>query len=128
MNEQIRATREAYAYACPAGCGCLWRDNKNGTMSLYGINSKSCHACEPAPLHDLIPVYQHQNKCEVALSDAVKNKRGKKGIRQAAKDIGVSPTTLSKVERGHMPDAKTLLNLREWLGMSFMLTASAKGE
>lgn len=45
------------AYLCPAGCGCLWRDNQDGTMSLYGPNSKSCAACEKLPLAELIPVY-----------------------------------------------------------------------
>lgn len=44
------------AYMCPAGCGCLWRDNHNGTMSLYGPNSESCDVCEPLPLNQLVPV------------------------------------------------------------------------
>lgn len=43
-------------YMCPAGCGCLWKDNLNGTMSLYGSNSQSCDVCEWLPLGDLTPL------------------------------------------------------------------------
>lgn len=50
---------EAVAYACPAGCGCLWRDNGDETMSLYGLNSKSCDVCEWLPLADLDTLYTH---------------------------------------------------------------------
>ncbi len=45
------------AYACPVGCGCLWRDNQDGTMSLFGENSKSCSVCEWLPLAKLTPLY-----------------------------------------------------------------------
>jgi len=41
---------------CPAGCGCIWRDNFDGTMSL-GMNQRSCKVCEPKPFADLIPLY-----------------------------------------------------------------------
>lgn len=34
--------------------------------------------------------------------------RGSMGIRAAAGEIGISPTTYSKVERGHIPDQVTL--------------------
>ncbi len=43
-------------YLCPVGCGCAWRDNLNGTMSLYDANQKSCGVCETLPLKDLVPV------------------------------------------------------------------------
>jgi hypothetical protein len=46
------------AYMCPNGCGCLWRDNKDETMSLYGPNSKSCAVCEFLPLDKLTPLYR----------------------------------------------------------------------
>lgn len=36
-------------------------------------------------------------------------------LRTAAKKIGVSLATLSRVERGHMPDAETLLKIVNWL-------------
>jgi hypothetical protein len=41
---------------CPAGCGCIWRDNFDGTMSL-GMNQRSCKVCEPKPFSELIPLY-----------------------------------------------------------------------
>lgn len=51
-----------YAYACPAQCGCLWRDNGDTppvgkTMSLFGPRSQSCAVCEPLPLSKLLPLY-----------------------------------------------------------------------
>lgn len=48
---------EPVAYFCPAGCGCAWRDNGDGSMSLLGANSKSCKTCERLPLDRLTPVY-----------------------------------------------------------------------
>lgn len=41
---------------CPAGCGCVWRDNFDGTMSL-GMNQRSCKVCEFKPFAELIPLY-----------------------------------------------------------------------
>lgn len=43
------------AYACPVGCGCLWRDNEDGTMSLFNGDQKSCNVCEVLPLTSLQP-------------------------------------------------------------------------
>lgn len=43
-------------YVCPAGCGCKWRDNGDGTMSLFDRNQASCRICEPLALSELIPV------------------------------------------------------------------------
>lgn len=61
MEDKTPATPAAgdvpYAYACPAKCGCIWRDNHDGTMSLFGKNSQSCEMCEPLPLDKLIPLY-----------------------------------------------------------------------
>lgn len=51
-----QAQKEPNLYMCPKECGCLWRDNHDGTMSLYGPNSKSCPACEIMPLTELIPL------------------------------------------------------------------------
>lgn len=50
------------------------------------------------------------------LAQLVVRKRGSMGIRAAAKEIGVSPTTLSRIERGHVPDLKTLDKVCEWIG------------
>lgn len=42
---------------CPASCGCLWVNNEDGTMSLFGgNNSKSCDECEMLPWDKLLPV------------------------------------------------------------------------
>jgi hypothetical protein len=58
LSAAPKATQgEPVAYLCPAGCGCTWRDNRNGSMSLLGNNSKSCEVCEPLPLSGLAPVY-----------------------------------------------------------------------
>ena len=43
-------------------------------------------------------------------------RRGNMGIRAAAKEIGISPTTLSRVEKGHVPDVGTLEKVCEWIG------------
>lgn len=53
---QPSVEQEPEAYMCPAGCGCLWRDNKDGSMSLYGSKSQSCDVCEYLPLGELEPV------------------------------------------------------------------------
>lgn len=44
----------------------------------------------------------------------------RQGVRDLAKQIGISPATLSRIERGHAMDAATLLKLWQWL-----LSASA---
>lgn len=42
-------------------------------------------------------------------------KRGSQGIRETAKMIGISPATLSRVERGHLPDLMTFKKICKWL-------------
>lgn len=42
-------------------------------------------------------------------------KRGSRGVRAAALDAGVSPSTFSRVENGHMPDLQTFARLCKWL-------------
>jgi transcriptional regulator with XRE-family HTH domain len=39
----------------------------------------------------------------------------KLGIRAAAKEIGVSPSTLSRIERGENMDGQTLAHIIAWL-------------
>jgi hypothetical protein len=46
---------EAVAYLCDK-CRCLWRDNRDGTMSLYSGDQKSCSTCETMPLKKLTPM------------------------------------------------------------------------
>ena len=50
------------------------------------------------------------------LAGLVERKRGSMGIRVAAKNISISPTTLSKVEKGHIPDQATLKKICDWIG------------
>ncbi len=44
-------------------------------------------------------------------------KRGGRGIREVAAEIGVSPATLSRVERGNLPDLETFGKICRWLGV-----------
>jgi len=41
--------------------------------------------------------------------------RGSRGVRAVAKEIGVSAATLSRVERGYMPDLETFGKICRWL-------------
>ena len=43
--------------------------------------------------------------------------RGERGVREVAKEIGISPATLSRVERGHLPDLETFGKVCRWLGL-----------
>lgn len=45
----------------------------------------------------------------------VREARGSRGIRNVAEEIGVSPATLSRVERGFMPDLETFGKICRWL-------------
>jgi transcriptional regulator with XRE-family HTH domain len=45
----------------------------------------------------------------------VRAKRGERGIREVAGEIGLSPATLSRVERGKLPDLETFSRLCRWL-------------
>lgn len=42
-------------------------------------------------------------------------RRGGRGVRAAAVDVGVSAATLSRVENGHMPDLETFAKICRWL-------------
>jgi transcriptional regulator with XRE-family HTH domain len=50
-----------------------------------------------------------------AFSERLASKRGTLGIRAAAREAGVSPATLSRVENGHLPDLETFERLCRWL-------------
>ncbi len=53
------------------------------------------------------------------LASTIKSKRGKKGLRDTAAEIGdISPATLSRVEQGNLPDVETFIRLCKWLKMS----------
>ena len=49
------------------------------------------------------------------LVDKIKKKRGAVGIRQAAEEIGISAATLSRVERGNLPDLETFKRICSWV-------------
>lgn len=50
------------------------------------------------------------------LANLVRSKRGNRGLRETAKEIGnVSPSTISRVENGKTPDMDTFLALCDWL-------------
>lgn len=57
LEELNKAQGKPVAWMCPNKCGCLWRDNKDGTMSLFGQNSRSCAVCEALPLDGMTPLY-----------------------------------------------------------------------
>jgi len=52
-------------------------------------------------------------------SSMLKDKRGDKGLRIVAQEIGgVSASTLSRIEQGNIPDVETFIRICEWLGVS----------
>jgi DNA-binding Xre family transcriptional regulator len=51
------------------------------------------------------------------LSLMVKKKRGDLGLRAAADQIGITHTTLSRVESGKLPDLNTFTKICNWLGV-----------
>ena len=52
------------------------------------------------------------------LAALTRSQRGSRGLREIAKEIGnVSPSTLSRVENGKMPDMETFLLLCDWLSV-----------
>lgn len=53
------------------------------------------------------------------LAGMVKNKRGEKGLRTVAEEIGdVSFATLSRIEQGKVPDVDTFIKICKWLDVT----------
>ena len=53
------------------------------------------------------------------LAALIKTKRGNRGLREIAQEIGdVSPSTLSRIENGKIPDMDTFLRICDWLQVS----------
>ena len=50
------------------------------------------------------------------LAESILRKRSIKGLREAAKEIGVSSATLSRVENKKVPDLATFGKICAWLG------------
>ena len=51
------------------------------------------------------------------LSVRMKDKRGSRGVREVAKEIDISPATLSRIESGKQPDISTFGKLCKWLNV-----------
>lgn len=50
------------------------------------------------------------------LASMLKNRRGDKGLRAVANEIGdVSAATLSRIEQGKIPDVDTFIKICKWL-------------
>lgn len=49
-------------------------------------------------------------------ASAILARRGTLGVRTAANEARVSPSTLSRVENGHTPDMETFEKLCAWIG------------
>lgn len=50
------------------------------------------------------------------LANKIAARRAGIGIREAAREVGVSPATLSRVENGKVPDLETFSRICRWLG------------
>ncbi len=48
----------------------------------------------------------------------IRLKRGSQGLRAIATELGISASTLSRIERGHTPDIETFARLCQWLEVS----------
>ena len=49
------------------------------------------------------------------LGTIIRERRGDRGLREVAREIGTSPATLSRIEGGKMPDLTTFGKLCQWL-------------
>jgi transcriptional regulator with XRE-family HTH domain len=51
------------------------------------------------------------------LGDRLRRQRGERGVREVAKEVGISAATLSRVERGFVPDLETFAKICAWMGI-----------
>lgn len=51
-----------------------------------------------------------------AMAERIQQHRAGRGVREAAKEVGISPATLSRVENGKVPDLETFSKICAWLG------------
>jgi len=64
-------------------------------------------------------------------SDLIRAKRGHRSLREIALITGISPSTISRVERGTVPDVATFLGLCDWLDVppaEFIKNTQASGK
>ncbi|MDE0334465.1 MAG: helix-turn-helix transcriptional regulator [Defluviicoccus sp.] len=52
------------------------------------------------------------------LGRQIVDRRKGRGVREIANEIGISPATLSRVERGYMPDLETFTKICRWLNVN----------
>lgn len=52
-----------------------------------------------------------------SLGATVRERRGKKKLRETAKEIGIGPATLMRVESGRVPDVGTFGKICKWLSV-----------
>lgn len=52
-----------------------------------------------------------------SLGALVRDKRGRRKLRETAAEIGISPSTLMRVENGRIPDVETFGKLCHWLAL-----------
>ena len=61
-------------------------------------------------------------------SSMMKEKRGAKGLRAAAEEIGgISAATLSRIEQGNLPDVDSFIRICKWLNVAtdtFIISSS----
>lgn len=50
------------------------------------------------------------------LAEHILRRRDGRGVREAAKEVGISPATLSRVENRKIPDLETFGKICAWLG------------
>lgn len=53
-----------------------------------------------------------------SIGPLLQRKRSKRGIREVAAEIGISPATLSRVENGKVPDLNTFTKICQWLDIN----------
>jgi len=51
-----------------------------------------------------------------SLGAMVREKRGQRKLRETAREVGIGPATLMRVESGRIPDVETFGKLCRWLG------------
>lgn len=66
------------------------------------------------------------------IGSLLRERRGERGVRETAKEIGVSAATLSRIENGKQPDLATFPKICGWLKLDpaevlGMDTATSKG-
>ena len=86
---------------------------------------KYCFRCDTMRRKQVVSAVKHSHglnrRCEVAkvtlsnIGQLLRERRGNGGIREVAREIGISPATLSRVENGKLPDLETFSKICRWL-------------